>query len=92
MGFKSYSSKKKDELKYAVVEKIGVLDSDSPNPKELRVVAWGNNDPKYDIRNWKQNEDGTETPLKGITCDSEELYSLYEILRKMNEDNESEVE
>lgn len=91
MGFKSYGTKKKDELKYTVVEKIGVLDSDSPNPKELRVVAWGDNDPKYDIRNWKQNEDGTETPLKGITFDSEELYSLYEILRKMNED-ESEVD
>ena len=91
MGFKSYGTKKKDELKFSVVKKIGVLDSDSPNPKELRVVAWGNNEPKYDIRNWKQNEDGTETPLKGITFDSEELYSLYEILRTMNED-ESEDE
>ena len=91
MGFKSYGTKKKDELKFSVVKKIGVLDSDSPNPKELRVVTWGNNDPKYDIRNWKQNEDGTETPLKGITFDSEELYSLYEILRTMNED-ESEVD
>ena len=86
MGFKSYGTKKKDELKFTVVEKLGVLDSDSPNPKELRVVAWGDNDPKYDIRQWKQNEDGTETPFKGITFDNEELYSLYEILKEMNED------
>lgn len=92
MGFKSYSSKKKDELKFTVVEKIGVLDSDSPNPKELRVVAWGNNEPKYDIRNWKQNEDGTETPLKGLTFDQEELQSLFDILTEMNEEDESEVE
>lgn len=90
MGFKSYSNKKKDELKYTVVEKIAVLDSDSPNPKELRVVAWGDNEPKYDIRNWKQNEDGTETPFKGITFDSEELYSLYEILKEMNDDGSEE--
>jgi hypothetical protein len=92
MAFKSYGSKKKDELKYEVIEKIAVLDSDSPSPKELRVVAWGNNEPKYDIRNWKKNEDGTETPLKGLTFDNEELQSLYEILQEMNEDNEEESE
>ena len=86
MAFKNYGTKKKDELKFTVVEKIGVLDSDSPNPKELRVVAGGDNDPKYDIRQWKQNEDGTEMPFKGITFDSEELYSLYELLKEMNED------
>lgn len=90
MAFKNYGTKKKDELKYEVVEKLGILDSDSPSPKELRVVIWGENDPKYDIRQWKQNEDGTETPFKGITLDNEELYSLYEILKEMNEDDESE--
>ena len=90
MGFKSYGTKKKDELKYKVVEKIGVLDSDSPNPKELRVVDW-NGSVKYDIRPWKQNEDGTEIPLKGITLDQEELQSLFDILTEMNEeDDESE--
>ena len=90
MGFKSYGTKKKDELKFNVVDKIGVLDSDSPNPKELRVVAWGNNEPKYDVRSWIQNEDGSETPCKGITFDSEELYSLYELLQEMNEDESEE--
>lgn len=85
MGFKSYGTKKKEDLKYEVIEKIGVLDSDSEYPKELRVVKWGNNI-KYDLRSWKKNEDGTETPLKGCTFDSEELYSLYEILKTMNDD------
>lgn len=87
--FKNYGSKKKDELKYKVVEKIGVLDSDSPNPKELRVVDW-NGSVKYDIRSWKQNEDGTETPLKGITLDQEELQSLFDLLTEMNEDENEE--
>ena len=71
MGFKSYGTKKKEDLKYEVIEKIGVLDSDSEYPKELRVVKWGNNI-KYDLRSWKKNEDGTETPLKGCTFDGEE--------------------
>lgn len=90
MAFKNYGTKKKDELKFTVVDKLGVLDSDSSTPKELRVVAWGDNEPKYDLRSWKQNEDGTETPCKGITLDSEELYSLYEILQEMNEDDSEE--
>lgn len=93
MAFKDYGVKSnKKEIKYEVIDKLGVLDSDSPNPKELRVVRWNNGDAKFDLRNWKQNEDGTETPLKGIVLDQEELYSLYEILQEMNEDDdESEV-
>ena len=90
MAFKSYGTKKKDELKYEIIDKLGVLDSDSEYPKELRVVKWGNSI-KYDLRSWKQNEDGTETPLKGITLDQEELQSLFDILTEMNED-ESEDE
>ena len=87
MAFKSYSTKeKKEELKFTVHEKYGVLDSDSKTPKELRLVSWGNGDKKYDLRSWKQNEDGSETPCRGITLDSEELYSLYEILKEMDEE------
>lgn len=89
MAFKSYSSKeKKDELSYKVLKKFGVLDSDSKMPKELRLIAWGENEPKYDIRGWSVNEDGTERMTKGITFDAEELQSLYEILKQMDEEEE----
>lgn len=71
------------EIKYEVKEKFGVLDSDSKRPKELRLVQWGNNKDKYDIRSWWDNGDGTESCGKGVTFDYEELYSLYEILKKM---------
>lgn len=93
MGFKNYSVKNnKKEIKYEIIKKIGVLDSDSPNPKELRVVRWNNGDAKYDLRNWKQNEDGTETPLKGVVLDYEELQSLFDILTEMNEESDEETE
>ena len=89
MAFKNYGSKKKEkEIKYEIIEKLGVLDSDSPSPKELRVVRWNDGDVKYDLRQWKQNDDGTETPCKGLTLDYEELYSLFEILLEMNEAEE----
>lgn len=88
MAFKSYSTKTKktDELNYEVIEKFGVLDSDSKMPKELRLIKWGDNDPKYDIRGWGTNEDGSEKMTKGITFDAEELMSLFDILSEMNEE------
>ena len=89
MAFKNYGvNSNKKEIKYEVIKKLGILDSDSPNPKELRVVRWNDGDAKYDLRNWKHNEDGTETPLKGVVLDSEELQSLFDILTEMNESEE----
>lgn len=92
MGFKSYSNKKKDELKYTVHKVFGQLDTDGKYVKELRLISWGDSDEKkYDLRGWAKNEDGTESMTKGITLCAEELYSLYELLQEMNED-ESEDE
>lgn len=88
MAFKNYGTKKNEELKYEVLEKFGVLDSDSKMPKELRLIKWGDNAPKYDIRSWGVNEDGTEKMGKGITMDAEELQSLFDILTQMNEEEE----
>ena len=53
-------------------------------------MRWNNGDAKFDLRQWKQNEDGTETPLKGIVLDQEELQSLFDILTEMNEDESEE--
>lgn len=87
MAFKSYSTKeKKEELNYKVLEKFGTLDSDSKMPKELRLISWGGKEPKYDLRGWSTNEDGTEKMSKGITLDAEELQSLYEILKEMDKE------
>ena len=71
------------EIKYEVKERLGVLDSDSTMPKELRVIKWENNDDKYDLRSWRTKDDGTEMCGKGITLCYEELYSLYEILKRI---------
>lgn len=75
------------EIKYEVIKKIGVLDSDSTMPKELRLISWNGNEPRYDIRGWATDKDGNERMTKGITCDKEELYSLYEILKGIFEED-----
>lgn len=69
------------EIKYEVKKVIGTLDSDSTMPKELRIIKWGDNDEKYDLRGWRTDKNGNEVCGKGITMDAEELASLYEILK-----------
>lgn len=86
MAIKSYSKREKkatNEISYEVIKNFGQLDSDSSMPKELRLIKWGDSDPKYDIRGWKTTDTGVERMTKGITFDAEELTSLYYILKEM---------
>ena len=90
MSFKSYGTKKKDELNYEVLKVFGTLDSDADMQKELRLISWNGKEPKYDVRGWGVDENGNETMTKGITLDAEELQSLFDILTEMNDEDESE--
>lgn len=94
MAFKNYgeSAKKSSSINYKVIEKFGVLDSDSDAPKELRLISWNGGAPKYDLRGWYKDENGEERMTKGITLDREELLSLYEILQEMDSEDEEEDE
>ena len=80
------SGKAKDEgIKYEVLEKCGVISTGSNGwQTELRYIAWNGNDPKYDIRSWKETEDG-EKCGKGITLTGEELEALGNIIKGMEE-------
>lgn len=79
---------KNNTILYEVKEKIGVLDSDSTMPKELRLISWNNGPDKYDLRGWGVDKDGNEKMTKGVTLDKEELESLYEILKSIFENEE----
>lgn len=69
------------ELKYEIIEEIGVISEGSKGWKtELNIVKWGDNEPKYDLRPW--NEDHTKMG-KGITLTSDEIESLKTILCNM---------
>ena len=92
MAFKNYGESSKSSINYRVLEKFGELDSDSSAPKELRLISWNGSTPKYDIRGWYKHEDGNERMTKGITLDREELLSLYEILKRMDEEGDSDNE
>lgn len=66
------------DLKYEIIEKIGVLsETDKGWKKELNLVKWNDFAPKYDLRDW--NEDHTRMG-KGVTLTEDELKKLKDVL------------
>jgi hypothetical protein len=69
------------DIKYEIVEKIGVLSRSSSGwGKELNLISWNDREPKYDLRDW--SGDG-EKMGKGLTMTREELSALKELLNGM---------
>lgn len=60
-------------IKFEIVKEIAVLSESKNWTKELNIVKWEDNPPKYDIRNWSENH---EKPGKGITLSKEEMEIL----------------
>lgn len=82
--------KKGKELKYEIINEIGVVSESKSGWKlELNRVSWNGNEPKYDLRTWSANH---EKMGKGITLTEDELIQLTEVLKKEVEFLKSEVE
>ncbi len=78
----------KTEPTYEVLEECGTLSTNNRGWElKLRYIKWNDNEPKYDLRSWKEDENG-EKCSKGITLTGEELEALLGILKDM----EKEVE
>lgn len=56
--------------------------------KKLTFTSWNGNAPRYDIRDWYENEKCG----KGITLDKDELLTLYKLLETMFEEKEEATE
>ncbi|MER2192968.1 MAG: YdbC family protein [Solibacillus sp.] len=66
------------EIKYEVVEHIGVLSESTKGwKKELNLVSWNGNAPKYDIREWAPDR---EKMGKGVTLSDVEVAALKALL------------
>lgn len=70
------------DLKYEVKIDFGSIGG----KKKLTFTSWNDNAPRYDIRDWYENNVG-----KGITLDKDELKNLYELLSTMFEDDSEEA-
>ncbi len=74
------SKGKEKEIKYEIINQIGVLSDGSKGwKKELNRVSWNGAEPKYDLRDW--NEDHTKMG-KGCTLTEYEIRVLKDILVK----------
>lgn len=68
------------EIQYEIVKKIAVLSmSDSGYAKEINLISWNGNEPKYDIRSFSPNH---ERCGKGITLTADEAAALLKALQK----------
>lgn len=87
---KKETEKKKDEIKYTVLEECGILDTKEYKKKgedvkeklKLRYIQWGDYDPKYDIRWWTTTSEG-EKCGKGVGLTGEALIALGNIISEM---------
>ena len=68
------------DIKYEITQSIACLSEEKSGwTKELNLVSWNGNEPKYDIRTWGPEH---KNMGKGITLTNQEIISLYEILSK----------
>lgn len=75
-----------NEIKYEIIEKCGVISrKNNGDTLELRYVSWSGRPPRYDVRPWFTNDDGTEGCGKGVTLSGEELERLGEIIKGMED-------
>jgi len=69
------------EIKYEILEKVGVLSTSASGwSKELNLISWNDREPKYDLRDW--SADGSKMG-KGVTLKKEELSALKDLLNGM---------
>lgn len=67
------------EIQYEIVKEIAVLSqSDSGYTKEINLISWNGNDPKYDIRSFSPDR---EKCGKGITLTEQEVKNLLAALQ-----------
>ncbi len=69
------------KINYEIIKKIGVLSTSAKGwTKELNLVSWNGNAPKYDLRTWAPEH---EKMGKGITLTEEEVKILKDLLDKV---------
>ena len=69
------------DLKFEIIQSIACLGEEKSGwVKELNLISWNNNKPKYDIRAWAPEHSNMG---KGVTLTAEELASLRDVLNEL---------
>lgn len=73
---------RKGNFKYEIKQRIAVLGECENGTKELNLIAFNGNPPKYDLRTWRRDENG-EQMLKGVTLSEDEMRVLQKALAEL---------
>ena len=69
-----------DDIDYEIVMQLGILSqSRSGWSKEVNLISWNDNPPKYDIRDWSPDHSQLG---RGVTLSREELLVLRDLLNQ----------
>lgn len=69
------------EFSYEILEEIAVLSENNRGwRKELNLVSWNGNPPKFDLRDWAPEH---EKMGKGVTLSNEEFEALKKVILSM---------
>lgn len=77
---------KEKDISFEVLEECGVVaDRGKGGMIRLDYAAWNGNEPKYELRIWKE-KDGEMQATKGIGLTGDELIALRDLLNEMEEE------
>ena len=77
------------DIVFEIKEQIGVIEEFQTGwMKELNLVSWNGNEPKYDIRDWDEKH---ERMSRGITLTEEQMNKVYKMLIDRNRAKGHEV-
>lgn len=66
---------------YKVNDCVGVISKSKTDwTKELNIISWNNNDPKFDIREWSPDH---KQMSKGLTFTWEEAMQLKKLMEQI---------
>lgn len=72
---------KNEDVKFEIIQHFGVMKERKNGwKKELNKVKWGDNDPKWDIREWNEEHDKMS---RGITLTEDEAKNLSQFLKSI---------
>lgn len=73
-----------DTIKFVITEHIETISEskDGEYTLELNKVAWNNKQPKYDLRRWRNTDNG-KIAQRGLTIQDWELEALKNILNSL---------
>lgn len=77
-NYRNYQNQNNEKIEFKLVEQLGVLETHKSGwAREVNIVAWNGNQPKFDIRDWDPEH---QRMSRGITLYENEAIRLTKIL------------